>query len=79
MRYYRHKYITKEKSTNDYQDEGPLHQPPLKGGMRATVSPSFNFNTSPMGTYSSFNAKVIFSSSRTNDASFGYSAANVAL
>jgi hypothetical protein len=32
-----------------------------------------------MGTYSSFNAKVIFSSSRINDASFGYSAANVAL
>ena len=79
MRYYRHKYITKEKSTNDYQDEGPLHQPPLIGGMRATVSPSFNFSTSPTGTYSSFTAKVIFSSSRTNDASFGYSAANVAL
>ena len=46
-------------------------QPPLIGGINATVSPSFKFLTSPMGIYSSFNANVIFSSSCTKDANLG--------
>ena len=45
--------------------------------MRATVSPSLRDNTSPAGTYSSFNARVMLSSSVTNGANLGYASANI--
>ena len=51
--------------------------PPLIGGMRATVSPSLRDNTSPAGTYSSFNARVMLPSSITNGANLGYVSANI--
>mmetsp|Transcript_28685 Transcript_28685/g.83084 ORF Transcript_28685/g.83084 Transcript_28685/m.83084 type:complete len:242 (+) Transcript_28685:1785-2510(+) len=60
----------------EYQSNNSGPYPPLIGGMRATVSPSLRGKTSPAGTYSSFNAKVMLSSSITNGPSLGYVSAN---
>lgn len=46
--------------------------PPLMGGINAIVSPSFNVITAPVCTYSSFNANVKQSSSKTIFDRFGY-------
>ena len=54
-----------------------LVHPPDIGGISATTSPDLSFST-PV-TYSSFNAKVILSSSSTSGASFGYISAKVFL
>lgn len=56
-----------------------MNHPPLIGGINAIVSPFFRFITSPDGKYSSFNASVNESSSKTMFARFGYFSAIIFL
>ena len=49
------------------------------GGISATTSPAFNGRTDPLGTYSSFNASVMYSSLETSGAKFGYLSAKEVL
>ena len=49
------------------------------GGISATTSPAFNGRTDPFGTYSSFNASVMYSSLETSGAKFGYLSAKEVL
>ena len=53
--------------------------PPLIGGIKATVSPLFSGNISPVGTYSSFNANASVSSSETIEDRAGYFSASIFL
>jgi len=56
-----------------------INQPPLIGGIIATVSPDLSCNTAPAETYSSLTARVINSSSSTRGASLGNRSASFLL